>query len=115
MIKRVLSLVIFLLLANAGVRVGMRLLPSISSSRTRLPSSSLFSGEQNRGDRQGEGDGARAPRTRSRSIPTSSRSRRKNVPGSAITSAIKVSYAVNVKVLPPPGKPRRFEFDYTTR
>jgi hypothetical protein len=39
---------------------------------------------------------------------------RKNVPGIGDHSAIKVSYAVNVSLFPG-AKPRRFQFDYSTR
>jgi hypothetical protein len=39
---------------------------------------------------------------------------RKNVPGIGDHSAIKVSYAVNVRVFPGTN-PRRFQFDYSTR
>ena len=113
MIKRVLSLIIFLLLANAGVRVSLVYFHH-EQFKDALSELSLFSGSKT----------PEIVRAKVMELATEHQIpldpdfveiTRQNVPGIGDHSVIKVSYAVNVKVFPPPGKPRRFQFDYTTR
>ena len=113
MIKRVLSLVIFLLLANAAVRVSVVYFHH-EQFKDALAELSLFSG-------------SKTPEIVKAKVmelatehqipldPDFVEITRQNVPGIGDHSVIKVSYAVNVNVFPPPGEPRRFQFDYTTR
>jgi hypothetical protein len=113
MIKRVLSLIIFLLLANAAFRVSIVYFHH-EQFKDALAELSLFSG-------------SKTPEIVKAKVmelatehqipldPDFVEITRQNVPGIGDHSVIKVSYAVNVNVFPPPGKPRRFQFDYTTR
>jgi hypothetical protein len=113
MIKRVLSLIIFLLVMNAGVRVGMVYFHH-QQFKDALSELSIFSGTKTE-----EVVKAKvmelAAEHKIPLDPDFIEITRQNVPGIGDHSVIKVSYAVNVKVFPPPGKPRRFQFDYTTR
>jgi hypothetical protein len=110
MIKKVISLVVFLLLANAGIRVafvyfhdqqfddGLRELSLFSGNKTDeiLRAKVLELAAQNQ-------------------IPLDPdfvELTRKSTPGIGDHAVIKVSYAVLVPVFP--GSPRRFEFSYTT-
>ena len=111
MIKKVISLVVFLLLANAGVRVGMVYFHD-QQFKDALNELSLFSGTKSE----------EIIRAKVMQLATENQIpldpdfveiARKNVPGIGDHSVIKVSYAVMVPVVP--GKPRRFQFDYTTR
>jgi hypothetical protein len=113
LIKRALSLIIFLLLANASARVGIVYFRH-QQFKDALTELSLFSGVKSE----------EIVRIKVMELavehqipldPDYVEITRQNVPGIGDHSVIKVSYAVNVKVLPPPGKPRRFQFDYTTR
>jgi len=112
MIKRVLSTVIFLLLANAGIRVGLVYFHH-QQFRDALSELSLFSGvkpeEVVRAKVMELAAEYKIPLD-----PDFIEITRKNVPGIGDHSAIKVSYAVNVPVFPG-AKKRRFQFDYTTR
>jgi len=113
MIKRLLSLIIFLLLANAGVRVGMVYFHH-QQFKDALAELSLFSGAKSEEIVKAKVMELAAEHQ----IPLDPdyvEITRQNVAGIGDHSVIKVSYAVNVKVYPPPGKPRRFQFDYTTR
>ena len=110
-IKRGLSLIIFLLVMNAGARVGMVYFHH-QQFKDALSELSLFSGTK------------AEEIVRARVMELAAENKipldpdfveivRKNVPGIGDHSAIKVSYAVNVKVFPG-AKPRRFQFDYAT-
>lgn len=112
MVKRFISLVIFLLLVNAGVRVGMVHFRH-QQFTDALSELSLFSG----------GKSEEIVRAKVMELaaehkipldPDFVELARKNVPGIGDHSVIKVSYAVNVQVIPG-ATPRRFQFDYTTR
>jgi hypothetical protein len=111
MIKRIISLVIFLLAVNAGVRVGVVFFHD-QQFKDALRELALFS--QNKTDD--------AVRTRVMELaaenqipldPDFVEVTRKSIPGMGDHAVIKVSYAVMVPVVP--GYPRRFEFDYLTR
>ena len=113
MIKRLLSIIIFLLLANAGARVGMVYFHH-QQFKDALSELSLFSGTKTEETVKAKVMELAAEHQ----IPLDPdyvEITRQNVPGIGDHSVIKVSYAVNVKIFPPPGKPRRFQFDYTTR
>jgi hypothetical protein len=112
-IKRVLSLIIFLVLMNAGVRVGMVYFRH-QQFKDGLTEVSLFSGVKT--DEVVRAQVMQLAAEHQIPLhPDFIEITRQNVPGIGDHSVIKVSYAVNVKVFPPPGKPRRFQFDYTTR
>ena len=110
MIKKVISLVIFLLLANAGTRVGLVYFHD-QQFKDALRELSLFSGGKSEEIIRGKVIELAAQHQ----IPLDPdyiEITRKNVPGIGDHSAIKVTYAVMVPVFP--GSPRRFQFDYTT-
>ncbi len=113
MIKRVLSLIIFLLLANAGFRVGMVYFHH-QQFKDALSELSLFSGTKTEAIVKAKVIEL-ATENQIPLDPDFVEITRQNVPGIGDHSVIKVSYAVNVSVFPPPGKPRRFQFDYSTR
>jgi hypothetical protein len=110
MIKKVISLVVFLLVMNAGLRVGMVFFHD-QQFKDALRELSLFSG------------GKSEEIVRAKVMELAAENKipldpdfieitRKNVPGIGDHSVIKVAYAVNVAVFP--GTLRRFQFDYTT-
>ena len=110
MIKRAISLIVFLLVANAGVRVGIVFFHD-QQFKDAVRELSLFSG------------GKSEEVIKSQVLELAAQNQipldpdfveltRKLTPGVGDHFVIKVSYAVNVKVFP--GKPRRFQFDYTT-
>ena len=110
MIKRVISFIIFRLLANAGARVGMVYFHD-QQFKDALRELSLFSG----------GKSEEVVRAKVMEIAADNKVpldpdfieiTRKNVPGIGDHSVIKVAYAVNVALFP--GQLRRFQFDYTT-
>ena len=111
MIKRAVSLIIFLLLVNAGAKVGMVYFHH-QQFKDALSELSLFSGVKSE-------EVVRAKvmeLAAEHQIPLDPdfvEITRKNVPGIGDHSSIKVSYAKNVVVFPGT-KPRRFQFDYTT-
>jgi hypothetical protein len=111
MIKRVLSLIIFLLLLNAGARVGMVYFHH-QQFKDALSELSLFSGTKAE-----EIVRAKVMELAAENQipldPDYVEIMRKNVPGIGDHSSIKVSYAVNVRLFPG-AAPRRFQFDYTT-
>ena len=111
MIKRVISFVIFLLLANAGGRVAMVYF-HYQQFKDALSELSLFSGTKSE-----EVVRAKVMQLAAEnSVPLDPdfiEISRKNVPGIGDHSAIKVSYAVNVPLFPG-ATPRRFQFDYST-
>ena len=109
-IKKIVSLVIFLLLANAGIRYA---LVSFHDQQFKdgLRDLSLFSG----------GKSEEVVRAKVMELaaehkipldPDFIEITKKNIAGVGDHSMIKVSYAVMVPLIP--GKPRRFQFDYTT-
>jgi hypothetical protein len=110
MIKKVVSLVVFLLLANAGLRVGMVYFHD-QQFKDALRELSLFSGTKS-----AEVIKAKVLEIAAQNEipldPDFVEITRTNVPGIGDHSTIKVSYAVNVPLVP--GQPRRFQFDYTT-
>jgi hypothetical protein len=110
MIKKIISLVIFLVLANAGVRVAIVYFHD-QQFKDAVRELSLFSG------------GKSEEIVRSKVLELAAQNQipldpdyvelvRKSTPGIGDHFVIKVSYAVNVPVFP--GNPRRFQFDYTT-
>ena len=110
MIKKVISLVIFLLIANAGIRVGMVYFHD-QQFKDALRELSLFSG----------GKSEEIIRAKVMELagqnqipldPDFVEMTKKVTPGIGDHFVIKVAYAVNVPVFP--GKPQRFEFDYIT-
>ena len=110
MIKKIISLVIFLVLANAAVRVGMVYFHD-QQFKDALSELSLFSGTKSEEIVKAKVMELAAENK----IPLDYdfiEITRQNVPGIGDHSIIKVTYAVNVAVFP--GKPRRFQFDYTT-
>lgn len=111
MIKRVISLVIFLLVLNAGARVGMVYFHH-QQFKDALNEVSLFSGVKSEEIVRVSVMGA-AAENQIPLDPDYVEISRKNVPGIGDHSAIKVSYAVNVRLFPG-AKPRRFQFDYST-
>ena len=110
MIKRVISLVVFLVLANAGIRVGMVYFHD-QQFKDALRELSLFSGTKSE-----EIIKAKVMELAAQNQipldPDFIEITHKVVPGIGDHSVIKVSYAVNVAVVP--GQLRRFQFDYTT-
>ena len=110
MIKKIISLVVFLALANAGLRVGMVYFHD-QQFKDALRELSLFSG----------GKPEEVIRARVMEIaaenqipldPDFVEMTHKITPGVGDHFSIKVAYAVMVPVFP--GKPRRFQFDFTT-
>jgi hypothetical protein len=110
MIKKVLSLVIFLLLANAAFRVGVVYFHD-QQFKDAIRELALFS--SNKPDE--------LLRTKIMELaaqnqvpldPDFIEITRKIIPGVGEHAVIKLAYAVMVPVIP--GKPRRFEFDYIT-
>ena len=110
MVKRVISFIIFLVLANAGARVGMVYFHD-QQFKDALRELSLFSG----------GKSEEIVRAKVMEIAAENKIpldpdfveiTRKNVPGIGDHSVIKVAYAVNIAIFP--GKLQRFQFDYTT-
>ncbi len=110
MIKRVISLVIFLVLVNAGARVAIVYFHD-QQFTDAVRELSLFSGNKSE------------ELIRSKVMELATQNQipldpdfieitRKSVAGIGDHSVIKVSYAVMVPVVP--GNPRRFQFDYTT-
>jgi hypothetical protein len=110
MIKKIISLVIFLVLANAGVRVALVYFHD-QQFKDAVRELSLFSG------------GKSEEIIRSKVMDLANQNQipldpdfveltRKVTPGVGDHFMIKVSYAVMVPVFP--GNPRRFEFEYTT-
>jgi hypothetical protein len=111
MIKRIISLVIFLLLVNAGVRVGLVFFHD-QQFKDAVRELALFSGTKTE-----EVVRARvmelAQQYQIPLDPDYVEIRRSSIPGIGDHSAIKVTYAVMVKVAP--GYIRRFDFEYTTQ
>lgn len=110
MIKKVISLIVFLLLANAGVRFA---LVSFHNQQFKdgLRELSLFSGGTSEEVLRAKVMGLAAEHQ----IPLDPdfiEITKKNIPGVGDHSVIKVAYAVMVPLFP--GSPRRFQFDYTT-
>jgi hypothetical protein len=110
MIKRVISLIVFLVVANAAVRVAMVYFHD-QQFKDAVRELSLFSG------------GKQEELIRSKVLELAAQNQipldpdfvemtRKSTPGIGDHFVIKVTYAVMVQVFP--GSPRRFEFDYTT-
>src|SRR4051794_2074074 len=111
MIKRLISLIIFLLVVNAGVRVGLVFFHD-QQFKDAVRELALFSGTKSE-----EAVRARvmelAQQNQIPLDPDYVEIRRMSIAGTGDHSAIKVSYAVLVKVAP--GYTRRFEFDYQTQ
>jgi hypothetical protein len=110
MIKKVISLVVFLLLANAGIRVALVYFHD-QQFKDAIRELSLFSG----------GKAEEVIRAKVMELATENQipldpdfveMTRKVTPGVGDHFVIKVAYAVMVPVVP--GNPRRFQFDYTT-
>jgi hypothetical protein len=110
MIKKIISFVVFLVLANAGVRVALVYFHD-QQFKDAVRELSLFSG----------GKSEEVIRSKVMELagqnqipldPDYVEMTRKSTPGIGDHFVIKVSYAVMVPVFP--GNPRRFEFDYTT-
>jgi hypothetical protein len=110
MIKKIISLIVFLVAANAGIRVSIVYFHD-QQFKDGVRELSLFSG------------GKSEEIVRAKVIELAAQNQipldpdfvelvRKVTPGVGDHFAIKVAYAVMVPVLP--GNPRRFEFDYTT-
>jgi hypothetical protein len=110
MIKRVISLIIFLLLANATVRVGYVYFHD-QQFKDAVREIALFgagkSDEVLRGKVMESAAQNQVPLD-----PDFVEISRKTIVGAGDHVVIKVSYAVIVPVAP--GYPRRFDFDYTT-
>jgi hypothetical protein len=111
MIKRIISFVIFLLVVNAGVRVGLVFFHD-QQFKDAVRELALFSGTKTE-----EVVRARvmdlAQQYQIPLDPDYVEISRRSIPGMGDHSAIKVSYAVLVQVAP--GYARRFEFDYATQ
>jgi Flp pilus assembly secretin CpaC len=110
MIKKIISLIIFLVLANAGVRVAVVYFHD-QQFKDAVRELSLFS----------SGQSEEVVRAKVMEIATQNQIpldpdfvevTRKVIPGVGDHSIIKVSYAVMVPVFP--GQLRRFQFDYLT-
>ena len=110
MIKKIISLVIFLVLANAGYRVGIVYFHD-QQFKDAVRELSLFSG------------GKSEEVIRAKVLELAAENQvpldpdfveltRKVTPGVGDHLMIKTAYAVMVPVFP--GNPRRFQFDYTT-
>jgi hypothetical protein len=110
MIKKVISFVVFLLVMNAGLRVGLVYFHD-QQFKDALRELSLFSGGKSE-----EIIKAKvlelAAQNQIPLDPDFVEMSKKVTPGVGDHFVIKVSYAVNVPVVP--GQPRRFQFDYTT-
>jgi hypothetical protein len=111
MIKKIISLVIFLALANAAARVGVVYFRD-QQFKDAVRELSLFS----------SGQSEEVVRAKVMEIaaqnqipldPDFIEVTRKIIPGVGDHSIVKVSYAVMVPVFP--GQMRRFQFDYTTQ
>jgi Flp pilus assembly secretin CpaC len=111
MIKKIISLVIFLALANAAVRVGVVYFHD-QQFKDAVRELSLFS----------SGQSEEVVRAKVMEIAAANQIpldpdfvevTRKVIPGVGDHSIIKVAYAVMVPVFP--GQLRRFQFDYTTQ
>ncbi len=110
MIKKVISLVIFLVLLNAGLRVGIVYFRD-QQFKDGIRELSLFSG----GKAEEIIRGKVMELAAENQIPLDPdfvEITRKVMPGVGDHSAIKVSYAVMIPVFP--GQNRRFDFQYTT-
>jgi hypothetical protein len=110
MIKKIISFIIFLVLANAGIRVGMVYFHD-QQFKDAVREISLFSGSKPEEIVRAKVMEAAA----ANQIPLDPdfvEITRKNIPGVGDHSVIKVSYAVMIPVFP--GNPRRFQFDYTS-
>ena len=110
MIKRIISIVVFLLLANAGVRVGLVLFRD-QQFKDAVRDVALFGA--------GKPDAVLKNKimelASENQVPLDSdfiEITRKTLVGTGDHVVIKVSYAVIVPVAP--GYPRRFDFEYTT-
>ena len=110
MIKKLISLVIFVLLVNAGLRMGLAFFHD-QQFKDAVRELSLFSG----------GKTEELIRAKVMELATENQVpldpdfvelTKKVTPGVGDHWVIKVAYAVMVPVFP--GNPRRFEFDYTT-
>jgi hypothetical protein len=110
MIKKIISLVVFLVLANAGVRVAIVYFHD-QQFKDAVREVSLFS----------SGQAEEVVRAKVMELaaqnqipldPDFVEVTRKVIPGVGDHSVIKVSYAVMVPLFP--GQLRRFQFDYTT-
>jgi hypothetical protein len=110
MIKKIISLVLFLVLANAGIRVALVYFHD-QQFKDAVRELSLFSG----------GKAEESIRSKVMDLATQNQIpldpdfvelTRKITPGVGDHFVIKVSYAVMVPVFP--GNPRRFEFEYIT-
>lgn len=111
MIKRIISLVIFLVLANAGFRVAVVYFHD-QQFKDAVRELSLFS----------SGQSEEVVRAKVMELATQHQIpldpdfvevTRKVIPGIGDHSVIKVSYAVMVPIFP--GQLRRFQFDYMTQ
>ena len=111
MIKRIISLVIFLLLANAGARIGVVFFHD-QQFKDAVRELALFSGtkseEMVRAQVMELAQQYQIPLD-----PDYLEITRKSLPGMGDHSAIKVTYAVLVNVAP--GYTHRFDFEYTTQ
>jgi hypothetical protein len=111
MIKKIISLVIFLILANAGLRVAIVYFHD-QQFKDAVRELSLFSSGQSE-----EVVRAKVMEIASQNQipldPDYVEVTRKVIPGVGDHSVIKVSYAVMVPVFP--GQLRRFQFDYLTQ
>jgi hypothetical protein len=110
MIKKIISLIVFLVVLNAGVRVAVVFFHD-QQFKDAVRELSLFSG----------GKAEEIIRVKVMELaaqneipldPDFVEMTRKSTPGIGDHFIIKVSYAVMVPVFP--GNPRRFQFDYTT-
>jgi hypothetical protein len=110
MIKKIISLIVFLVIANAGIRVAFVYFHD-QQFKDAVRELSLFSGGKSE-----EITRAKVMEVaRDNQIPLDPdfvELTRKVAPGVGDHFSIKVSYAVMVEVFP--GQPRRFQFDYTT-
>jgi hypothetical protein len=110
MIKKVISLVVFLALANAGIRVGIVYFHD-QQFKDAVRELSLFSSGKSEEVVRGKVMEL-AAENQIPLDPDFVEVTRKVIPGVGDHSIIKVSYAVMVPVFP--GSLRRFQFDYTT-
>ena len=111
MIKRIISLVIFLLLVNAGVRVGFVFFHD-QQFKDAIRELALFSGTKSE-EVVRQQVMQLAQQYQIPLDPDYVEITRKSIPGMGDHSAIKLTYAVMVKVAP--GYTRRFDFDYVTQ
>ena len=110
MIKRAISLIVFLLIANAGIRVAIVFFHD-QQFKDGVREIALFSGSKSEEVVRSQVMEL-AAQNQIPLEPDFVEMTRKVTPGMGDHFVIKVAYAVNVKVFP--GKPRRFQFDYTT-